>query len=260
MFSFEYFSASEDAAARSLDKVKNQVELPGGLHHEGEAVKRFCKVHAAVVEDSVNLLNTADALMREVVAPKTYDVHAREADGLARREDERRYVLVNQSSALNHYVRAEMAELMDKSTSADYGAVVDNHFAGELGGVAHYYVVAERAVMGHVAVCHEQTVVADDGPSLGCGASVDGHALAECGAVAYYGKGLLATELEVLRLGAHDRSGKERAVTADAGTVHDSYVADKAGAVADFDISLHIAEGADLDIRANLCRGIDTCH
>ena len=51
---------------------------------------------------------------------------------------------------------ADMAELVYETAAADYGEVIHNYLACELGGVTYDNVVAHDAVVRHVAVSHDK--------------------------------------------------------------------------------------------------------
>ncbi len=85
-------------------------------------------------------------------------------------------------------------------------------------------MVVEQAVVRHMAVRHNQTVVTYDCFAFAGSASVDSGALTDSGVVADIDIGLLAVELQVLRHGTYDRRGEDMAVPADTHALTDSGV------------------------------------
>ena len=63
-------------------------------------------------------------------------------------------------------MRTDVAELVYERSSTDHGIVVDDHFAGTLHGIAHDNIVVHNTIVSHVAVSHDETVVAYDGLTL----------------------------------------------------------------------------------------------
>ncbi len=88
-----------------------------------------------------------------------------------------------------------MAELVYETAAADYGEVIHNYLACELGGVTYDNVVAHDAVVRHVAVSHDKGVAAHYRTATGIGATVHGHTLAQSGVVADDSEGFLPVEL-----------------------------------------------------------------
>ena len=248
--------AADDAALGVAHEEDDFIALLGGGQLCLDAFHSVADVEAGEVEISVNLLDVADGVVAEVAATQTYTVDAGVADGLAGGLDVGRDVLVDEGAALNHHVRADVAELVHERAAADDGEIVDHHLAGQLRGVADDDVVAYGAVVGHMAVGHDEAVVAYGGAAAGGGAAVHGDALADGGVVADDGQGVLAAELEVLRYGADDGTGEYGAVTSDAGAFKDGYVAADARALADFHIGVDGDERINHHARRNLGGGM----
>ena len=72
-------------------------------------------------------------------------------------------VLVDKRTALNHHVAADVGELMYQCTAANDGPVCHLNLAGKLCRVGHDDVVAHNAVVCHMAIGHDQAVVAHNG-------------------------------------------------------------------------------------------------
>ena len=164
------------------------------------------------------------------------------------------------ASALNHYISANVAELMAEHCGTDDGIVVDNNLAGKLCGVADDATVAYFAVVGNVHVLHKEIIVAYNGLALAGCATADGDILTNTVVVANLAGCFLAAELEVLRLGAYTCPGKELIAVAysctsvDGDTVHEVVV------VANHSVLVDIAEWPDNVVVAKFCLGMDKGH
>lgn len=148
---------------------------------------------------------------------------------------------------------ADVGELVDEGAASDDCEVVDVAFAGELGGVAHDDVVAEEAVVGYVAVCHDEAVVADDGFAFGGCAAVDCDAFADVAVVADYDFGLFAAELEVLRDCSDDCAWEYVAIFADGCAFEDCCVAVDVCAGTDAYVFVDGDEWVDYYVVSQLC-------
>lgn len=89
----------------------------------------------------IYVLNTGYLFGREPASVESYGVYSAETDGFASGDDIRRYILIHFRSALEHHIRADMRELVHECSSADDGAVINDHFAGDLGSVGHDDVI-----------------------------------------------------------------------------------------------------------------------
>ena len=88
-----------------------------------------------------------------------------------------------------------MTELMDKSSSAYYGEIVDYHFSGKLCGIAHYDIVADAAVVSNVTISHQQAIVTDCCTSAGDCSTVYGDTFTQNRVVTDFGKRVLSLNL-----------------------------------------------------------------
>ena len=120
---------------------------------------------------------------------------------------------------------ADMAELVHQCSATYDSIIVYSHFTGKLHSIGHDYIVTHHAVMSHMAIGHNQTVLTHYGLSFGRCASVDSNALAYHGIVAYDGCCLLSTEFEILRDTRNDSSRKYRDILAYTGTFKDGNIA-----------------------------------
>lgn len=166
-------------------------------------------------------------------------------------------VLVYQSTSLKHDAFAEVAKLVYEAAAADYGVVVDYHFAAELTGVTDDDAVAEMAVMGYMGVGHEQAVLSHAGLPLGCGALIYGDALAKHRAGANVGEGLLSLVLEILRNGGNYCAREYGDIVADARSGEYGHIAVDEHVVAYFHIFVDDGEVADAGVVAYLGIGVD---
>ena len=103
---------------------------------------------------------------------------------------------------------------MDERTAADDGEIIHLHLAGKLGAVRHDDMIMQDTVVRHVAVSHDEVIIADDGLALAERTAMDGDELAEDVIVADESPGLFAVELQVLRDSADDGGGEDMAVLA----------------------------------------------
>ena len=177
-----------------------------------------------------------------------------------------RQVLAQAAHGPHEAELADVHELVHPGHAADDDLIADDHVTGQAGGVGHDHAVAQDTVVGHVYIGHEQAVVADAGHAAAVlGAAMDGAELAEDVVVAHFQKRLLAVELEVLGLAAHDGVGVETVVAAHAGVGLDLGTGLQDGPVSHGGALLHDAERADADVLAQFGTGIDhgggmDCH
>ena len=90
-------------------------------------------------------------------------VHALIGDGVAGSHAIRRNVLVDQGAALNHDMTADERELVHEGATTDNGPISYLDLSGQLCRVGHDDMVAHNAVVCHMAIGHDQAVVAHNG-------------------------------------------------------------------------------------------------
>ena len=104
---------------------------------------------------------------------------------------------------------------MHAGISADVRVVLNDHVAGQGGGVGHDHAVAEDAIVGDVGLGHQQTVVADlRQHSAAGGAAMDGYKLSNLIAPADARFGRFAFVLQILRRQADRNKRKDARVLA----------------------------------------------
>ena len=135
-----------------------------------------------------------DGFVAETAATKADDIDTAVACRLLACNNIRRYVETEAASALNHNISANVAELMAQDCGTDDCIVVNNDFAGKLGGVADDTSVANLAVVGNVHVFHKEIAVAYHCLALAGSAATDGDVLADAVVVADDAERFLATE------------------------------------------------------------------
>ena len=104
---------TDHATLRVLDEIDDLVtERRCGtcITHKFNCI---CDIEIAQVEDSVHVINDSDLLVGKMVAVQTDRVDSHIRDRFSGSLDKRRNVLVDQRSALKHYVSANVTELMD---------------------------------------------------------------------------------------------------------------------------------------------------
>jgi hypothetical protein len=148
---------------------------------------------------------------------------------------------------------------MDERTAADDGEIVHLHLAGELGAVRHDDMIIQDTVVRHVAVSHDEVIIADDGLALAESTAVDGDELTEDVIVADEGPGLFAVELQILRDRADNGGGEDMTVLAQFGIAADSSVGINDTSVADLYVPVDTNERTDLYILTDLSFGMNRC-
>lgn len=144
------YVAPDYATLGIADKFNDFITLFGGRKLCLDTVDSIADVKTRKIEISVDLLNVSDLVVSEVAATQTYGVDTGVSDGVSACLYIRGDILVDARATLNHNMGAEMGELMNKGSAADYSEVVDLHLAGQLRGVGDNNVITHNTVVGHV--------------------------------------------------------------------------------------------------------------
>src|SRR5690606_7546835 len=114
--------------------------------------------------------------------------------------------------------------------------------------VGNHHVVANAAVVRHVAGGHQVAVAADAGGTIFLfGAAVDRHRFANHVVVADLDARRAAAVAQVLRFAADDNARMDFVVASDGHVTSDLHVANKSRAAADPDVGPDRAERTDFD-------------
>ena len=157
---------------------------------------------------------------------------------------------------------------MHADAARERGMIVNVDVATQQCAVGHHDVVAQPAIVGHVATGHEKVVAADRGDAVFFfGGAIDRHAFANAVRSPIVDLGIAAAIAHILRLGADDNIGIDVIVLADRHLAHDRDVVFQPRAAADADVGPDHAEGPDFDVDVDFGPVIDrgvfrdvTCH
>src|SRR4051794_29930280 len=73
----------------------------------------------------------------------------------------RHHILLNHAVGANKCVTANPAELMYTAVRTDVRPIFDGDVTGEPNAVSENHMIADRAIVGHMAVSHQQAIVAN---------------------------------------------------------------------------------------------------
>lgn len=252
--------ARNDATIGIADKVKNIFTLWALRDLCLDMLASMGGVVATGVDEAIDLLNVKDLLTGEATATEAYGVETHVLGRTAAYHGIWRDVLGQTRATLDHAVAADVSELVDQSAATDDCAWIDNDLTGHLYRVRHDHTVTDITIVSHVAVSHDEAVLADLGYLLRGSCAVYGHTLVELCAIANLDGSVLALELEVL-WGSSDTSAREDVtVLADASTRKDSYIVLDDGAIANDGVTIDARERSDLYAFADLSTFLDICE
>jgi hypothetical protein len=147
-------------------------------------------------------------------------------------------------------VPTDAHELVHRRQPGHDHLVLDGHVPGELRSVDQDHAVADVAIVREVHVRHDEARLAHR-RAIGLGrAAVDVRVLADRRVVADLDPGLLALELEVLRVAAEDRADADLHAAAEPHVALERRACGDHGAVADGAVLADQRPGADLDVLA----------
>ena len=129
------------------------------------------------------MVNLFDARVAESASAKANGIHALEAQGFARDDDEGGDVFANQGSATDHYVGANFDELVHRRESAQDRPIANFNVASERDVVDQHYVVSNDAVVGNVGIGHDEAFFAQDGFAECFGTAVNGGSFSDYAAI-----------------------------------------------------------------------------
>ncbi len=150
---------------------------------------------------------------------------------------------------------------MDARQSADDGEVLHMDVAGQIGRIGHDDVIPQLAVVGDMAVGHQQVVIADEGDAdVGCGRPVDRDILPDRVVVADDDPRRLPPVFQVLRGAAEGGELGDAASLADVGVALDDHMGADDRVFPDMAIGTDDAVRSDLDpFGKRRVRGDDRC-
>jgi hypothetical protein len=137
--------------------------------------------------------------------------------------------------------------------------ITKGNMPGHLCIVAHDAVVADHTIVGNMTVSHDEAIVANLGGPFIFAATVDRHKLTYSGIVADLNGGVFAFIFQVLGNTSNYSSRENAAVIADAGALHDGYIAADPGAFSNFYILMDHAEWVNFYIGGQFGVWVDVC-
>ena len=155
---FSADAAWNNATRTSLDEFHNIVSFGAFWQRCHHLVKSLRYVLATLIYDAVHVVYCVYGLVAEVATTQTYQIQSVIGKWLASCYHVWRDVLGYFRPALYHGMRANMGELVGKAATADNGKIVYIDLACQLCKVTYDDVVLQPAIVGNVAVCHEQAI------------------------------------------------------------------------------------------------------
>jgi hypothetical protein len=150
----------------------------------------------------------------------------------------------------------DTAELMHAGECTDSGVIFDDDMARQSRGIGHDDVVAQRAVMADVRVCHQKIMVPDSRvPTTALGPSMDVYVFAKNVVVADCKEGFFAFEFQILWLKTDCSERIEMIVIADDRRTFDNYMRLEMASVSDSHSSAHAAVRPNRHIMTDLSLG-----
>lgn len=172
--------------------------------------------------------------------------------GVVGSDDERRHVLRETASALDHGATPYPDARVGDDVGGEDGIIVYLHRTGYLGTVADDSIVEDVGIMADMDSLHNAVAATDDGAVAAEGGAVDDHVLADNVVIADGEGCLVAGVAEVLRHGAEHCALMDGVVGAEGGAGHDAYVGIDDTVVAYHGVSLYVCKGIDGNIIAYL--------
>ncbi len=213
--------AGADAAARRADEIQQDGDVAGRVvKSRFELFHRGAEVAALSEENLKGVLQRPYPGLIEAGPAQPHGIQP--AHGMLPVNDgERRDVPAGGAHAAHDGDLSDADELVDRAARREHGTVADLDVAAQHRIVRQDDTVAQPAVVGHVAVGHQEVVVADDRGGFGGGTPVNLNAFAKHVAVADSNVGLGAAVGQILGRVADDRSAMDLVAFAYLRPAHD---------------------------------------
>ncbi len=201
------------------------------------------------IQQAMRFGQALDGFGRELIALQRDHVDAARPGRMSLDQHERRHVVQHSAQAADEAVAADRGVMVHGHGAGERGMIVDVHVPAQQRAVGDHDVVAQFAVVGHVAAGHEEVVVPDGGDAVFFfAAAIDRHAFADQVVIADRDLRVGAAVADVLRFAADDHAGINVVVLADGDVAHERDVVLQPRAAADPDIRPDDAERPDFDI------------
>ena len=143
----------------------------------------FLQRQTAAIKNAESLFQLTAFLYRHTCAGKTYAVQAGNKSRITGADHERRNILGYTCHTADHYVTANLAELVYRRQTADNSTVLNDNVTCKCCNVRHNNIIAHDAVMCNVSIGHHQDVIADTGFVAFTACTVNSAAFTEAAAV-----------------------------------------------------------------------------
>ncbi len=189
----------------------------------------------------------------EFVPFQSDDVDAAEFVGKSSSDSVRGNISCDSAKAADHGVATNPRKLVYGGHSAYDGVVFDNDVSGEHCAIGHDHAVADLAVVGYVAIGHEEAVIADADDRVFLARGVDGDKFPYFTSLADGDIGGLSAKLEILSFGSDACAGPNDSPFADGRIPVDVGVRFDHHIVFENHIFFHHRERLDGDIFSDFC-------
>ena len=152
-----------------------------------------------------------------------------------------------------------MAELVNEYIGTYDSIIVNHYFACKFCCITDDAATAQLTVVSHVHTLHEEVVASDNSLALWGSTTGNGYILTNTVVVANLAQRFFSTVFKVLWLGCYACSRKYLVVVSQAGTSVYCHTVLHYVVVADFYITVDVAERTDDVVIAKLCFGMYVC-
>src|SRR5229473_5405284 len=246
-----------DTALRLNDEFEENLDLRMPSVFRLELGKRFVERELRSEEDLIGIFDSSDLIFGETVPRQPDRVEAHQLGTVTLSGAIRGNIHRHHRPPCNEGQIPDSRKLMHRGQTSESDVVADPNVPGQRCAVRQHAAVPQTAVVGHMAVGHEEIPVPDAGDSSAAfGADMQGRKLADLVVIANHQLGVLTRIFQVLRHGSY-RSEVEHPISlAERGPPVDHRVSANPAFCADSNLGTDNRVGADLDRLVELRLGV----
>ena len=242
----------------SLDKLQQMLHLSDQVIVAAEDLAGRFETDFGSIQEAVRLGQAVNDVGCEVVALQSDDIDAPRSCRRSFDEHEGRYIVKDTTEAADKAEATHRREVMHRHASGNGRMVVHMDVSTEQRTIGHDDAIADAAVMGHMAIGHQEVIVADrrDAFFLFAGA-IDRDAFANDVVVAYDNASVGAGVADVLGLATDDDIRVDHVVAPQRDVTHQRDIVVQTSSAADSGPCSNGAKGSNLDSLVNFSAWID---
>ena len=257
---------AEDTAFALFNKLENMTHFGNNDVPFFDFADGFGDIVGRLIDQLVSMFESLNRFCGKPSPAQADDIQAGVAQWFITGDNIRGYIFGDPEVTADQAMASDFDELMNADHTTQDRKIFNLDMSGQIDRIGHDDIVSEQAIVGDVAVGHQEAIASDDCFPVRLGAAVDRDKFADHGALADFGGCRFTAKFEVLgyfadnavmqngAIGSQTGAGQQGHKTADVAMVTDNHIIGNPAIWTNGDIF------ADLSVRIKKRCGMNSGH